>query len=154
MLINSALLLLTICISLSTALKVIKSGEYCFGACQLSLQSVKFNDTTEHTPKYERLCGSKLRIDSLYLCVRLYCTLQNAEKGLDEWNQTCQDRGNVTLPPIQVVAHYTDADVVRLGRVRREEADDNILSKSPMLPDERLFRLSHDTLVECRSSKN
>lgn len=146
MLFKRPLCLLLLCVSPSFALNK-EAGERCFGACQLALDFVTFNDTNSQDPNFGRLCGSKLRIKSIFLCVGLYCQTQNAEMGLHEWNETCQRYENVTLPPLQLVTNYTNDDIEQLRRIRREEIDGIVKSGEIVLPDERLFGLSFKTLV-------
>lgn len=53
----------------------------------------------------------------------------------------------MTLPPVQVIAHYTDEDIERVRRIRKEDTNELLLSNEVVLPNERLFTLSFDTLV-------
>ena len=130
------------------------SGGPCLSACQIWLSLVNFAGTPLETPFLEKQCEGGLRAVSLYLCAELYCPDEDAVDGLRALNESCQDV-NATLPPLDIVAEYTEEDWGRVKRVEAVSPDGVDYYYEPILPSETLLGLAKDTLVgacPCRRS--
>lgn len=122
------------------------SGGPCLSACQLWLSLVNFAGTPVETPFLEKQCEGGLRAASLYLCAELHCPDEDAVGGLQGLNESCQEV-NATLPPLDIVAEYTEEDWGRVKRADAVDPDGVDYYDEPILPSEALFGLARDTLV-------
>jgi len=94
------------------------------------------------------MCFSRFGVESLFLCLRVYCERgSSGEEGLRGLNETCVGYG-AELPGFEaVVEGFTDEDVVRMRHLGREEAMRATVANGTVIPGERLFGLSFETLV-------
>jgi hypothetical protein len=139
-------ILLTLWSSSTWALNA-QSGGNCFEACELSLQTCRFQDSDPGAPLLTRECRSSLRLESLYFCASTYCADGTAVLGLNGFNETCQSSGNTTLASVDVFANHTEAEVRQWRKIERNETTNIIVLDEAVLPSETLFRLSLDTIV-------
>ncbi|KAH7020980.1 ferric reductase like transmembrane component-domain-containing protein [Microdochium trichocladiopsis] len=122
----------------------------CFEACQTTLRSIRFTDAaTPPAPPGLRPCEGRLAASSLFLCATEYCTVTERTAGLAFVNETCHRKTGAWLPPLSIIADYTDEDVARLHRFEREDLSGgkDLVFDEPVLPSETLLGLMHDTLA-------
>jgi hypothetical protein len=119
--------------------RTLNPSKYCLPACTLVLDSVVFNDTAPKDAK----CYSQLRIHSMFLCTREFCTVEMGTESLRNWNETCHG----VLPSWSVIQNYTTADIDALRKIQRNETDDTLVITEIVLPSDRVFKLAFDTIV-------
>lgn len=124
----------------------VSPGEMCFNACRIALQPM-FNDVEFDTSPLAQSCHSRLRLTSLYLCLRVYCQGSHQSEGLDNLNRTCLDHAESPLPPFNIIANYTDHAISGLRHLQREEAVYTATLGEVVVPSDRLFDLSFKTHV-------
>lgn len=122
------------------------SGGPCLSACQLWLSLVNFAGTPLETPFLEKQCEGGLRAASLYLCAEIHCPGENAADGLRALNESCREV-NATLPPLDIVAEYTEEDRGQVKRVDAVDPDGVDIYDELVLPSEALMGHARDTLV-------
>ncbi|KAF1994177.1 ferric-chelate reductase-like protein [Amniculicola lignicola CBS 123094] len=137
------LLLLPVVFHVAAALE---SGKNCFDGCELTLNYLNFNDTSQGSKKLQN-CESALRTTSLYLCISVYCTPNGRTGWIGETNATCQRLGNVTLPPYnKVLAGWTQEDVAGVRRLGGDEGLTFPTLNEVVLPDGPFFLRAYRTL--------
>ena len=72
----------------------------CAQACQEALSSWTFASTNADAGYYEAQCNNVLRVKSVFICVRNYCTPRDIKAGLADLNNTCSQYGSTFLPRI------------------------------------------------------
>ena len=112
----------------------------------MMLRPIKFTDSDGGVPRVKQ-CRSELAIKSLYLCTKLYCLEENRVEGLDAQNLTCQTSLQVSLPPWDIVANYTEDDLVRLTKFEEAEYESGSVFSEAAIPSSHLFNLAYSTLV-------
>lgn len=122
------------------------SGGPCLSACQLWLSLVSFTDMPAGLPFLEKRCAGGIAAESLYLCAELYCPEENLVEKLRSLNESCRTV-NSTLPPVHVIAEYTDEDRARVRRVDAVSEDGSDVHDEVVLPSESLHTLARNTLV-------
>ncbi|RDL40881.1 uncharacterized protein BP5553_00860 [Venustampulla echinocandica] len=150
------LVLLTISGSLVSA--QFEPPDFCFSACRQVSRAVQFNTTNPETgkPWVSDACHNELRLSSLYLCARIFCTQEERARGTAGFNQTCLTFSNTTLPPYSLIEDYTDDDIGRLYHVQPEDVfgtTPTILNKI-VVPSEKIFQLAFNTLDAAHFEKN
>ncbi|KAJ0159241.1 hypothetical protein CTA2_10070 [Colletotrichum tanaceti] len=129
------------------------SGGICFDSCTSTLGAPRFNDTQSYNgtlPVRSKLiasCESRLHITSLYLCADLHCDLTHRVAGLSDLNHTCQTYMNTSLPPFEIVAHYSDEEIAGLRRLTQDEGVDHTVLNEVVLPADAFYQIWVDTLV-------
>ncbi|OBR10496.1 Ferric reductase like transmembrane component [Colletotrichum higginsianum IMI 349063] len=128
------------------------TGGICFDSCTYTLRAPRFNDTQSYNgtmPAKSKLiasCESRLHIESLYLCADLHCDLTHRVAGLSDLNHTCQTYMNTSLPPFEIVAHYSDVEIAGLRRLTQEEGVDKTVLNEVVLPADAFYQIWFDTL--------
>ncbi|KAJ1324890.1 ferric-chelate reductase [Microdochium nivale] len=122
----------------------------CFETCQTTLRLVRFTDPGGNDTSHPSLrpCLSRLAASSLFLCASEHCSVAERAAGLAAVNATCRDRAQAWLPPVSIIANYTDDDIARLHRL--ESVDDVAAGpefSEPVLPSDTMYQLVHDTLA-------
>ncbi|ETN36989.1 uncharacterized protein HMPREF1541_07977 [Cyphellophora europaea CBS 101466] len=117
----------------------------CVGACELALSHVVFPDVNASLGYYPAQCGSKLRITSVYVCMRSYCRPGEIAAGWPELNQDCELYANITLPPFSTIGNVTDEDVAHFRQLGVDEFDVGLKLDEPALPTSPLFHLAYRT---------
>lgn len=122
------------------------SGGPCLSACQLWLSLVSFADMPAGLPFLEKRCTGGMAATTLYLCAELYCPDEDPVEGLRSLNESCRTI-NSTLPPMHVIAEYTEEDRERLKRVDAVSENGIDVYDEVVLPSESLLQLARNTLV-------
>ncbi|SPO07426.1 related to ferric reductase Fre2p [Cephalotrichum gorgonifer] len=142
---RSARLLLLHILSLPAALAdSIWAGGPCLSACQLALNQVHFADTPVPASFLVRRCGTKLGVKSLFLCAELYCQDEDFVGGLASLNETCRTV-DLPLPPLGIIAEYTDEEWEQVRRLEAGEAW-GVVFNEPILPVKKFLGVAWDTL--------
>ncbi|KAL1836500.1 hypothetical protein VTK73DRAFT_5043 [Phialemonium thermophilum] len=131
--------------SLQAAARV-PTPDLAFAACQMALRPPTFNDTLPS--KLTQACLSRWGVTSLYLCLRVFAPEGFATEGFAHQNHSCSAYLRAPLPPADIVDrdHFSDEEVARVRRLQREEATDETVLGEVVIPSDRLFWLSYDTL--------
>lgn len=122
-------------------------GIWCSDACGNSLAKVPFTDTEHDVSRQRQWCTGRLHLESMYLCLGLRCDPDVRDNALRDLNQTCQDGPGVTLPPYEIVAHFTDEEIARLPRVNSTAVGRDPAYDVPVLPSASLFTAWFKTAV-------
>lgn len=125
---------------------VLRSGKWCFGGCEASINYATFDDTGTG-PKKAQSCESILRATSLYLCIDQYCEETGRVAWLRNANETCSQRINATLPPYEIIDQYSSEDRSKIKRLSADEAFTWPSLDKVVIPDEGLFERAFTTLV-------
>ncbi|KAH6665316.1 ferric-chelate reductase [Plectosphaerella plurivora] len=123
-------------------------GDLVFGACELAYSPVHFDDLGPAPSKLRERCLSRLRVESLYLCIKTYAPADAVGwiEPLTAQNETCQRYLNESMPPFDIVAHYSDEDVVKLRHLAVEERAAALVYSELLVPSEDLYQHAYDTL--------
>lgn len=97
-------------------------------------------------PFLEKRCAGGMAATSLYLCAEMYCPDEDPVEGLRPLNESCRTV-NSTLPPVHVIAEYTEEDWEGFKRVNSIGEDGVYVYDEVVLPSEALLQLAWDTLV-------
>ncbi|KAF7534078.1 hypothetical protein G7054_g6526 [Neopestalotiopsis clavispora] len=120
----------------------------CFEACQMVLHPILFNDTAGLSPSPPtRQCQSHKGLTSLYLCARVFCSVDERIAGLDFLNSTCHKKVNESIPSFDLVANYTEDSIAHLPRFQKQDYEDGTTFQDVALPSDGFFRLAYDTLA-------
>lgn len=124
-------------------------GDLVFGACELAYYPVHFDDLGPAPSKLRERCLSRLRVESLYLCIKTYAPADAVGwiEPLTAQNETCQRYLNASMPPFDIVAHYSDEDVVKLRHLAVEERAAGLVYSELLVPSGDLYQHAYDTLV-------
>jgi hypothetical protein len=126
----------------------LRSGKWCFEACELNLNYAEFNDTDLARGSHKiRACQSRFRSISLYLCVDEYCEGGGRVEWLETLNETCASIANTTLPPYDLVNNYPPEDRVAIKRLSAEEALTSPRVGEIAIPEKTFFERAFTTLV-------
>ncbi|PVH69696.1 ferric reductase like transmembrane component [Cadophora sp. DSE1049] len=128
-------------------------SEFCFGGCELALGIFKFNDSSSSPADASALrakngCDNEFQVPSLYLCLKIFCTVDERVRGLSNMNETCQRRSNITIPPFSIVDGYSDEDIDGLRHLQPEEIPKGreFVLNEVAVPSKQVFKLAFDTL--------
>ncbi|KAJ4983319.1 ferric reductase like transmembrane component [Stagonosporopsis vannaccii] len=127
----------------------LRSGKWCPRACDLTLGYATFNDTDPWLSRKVRQCRSDLRINSLYLCLDEFCSLQDGEvpKFIAENNEWCDEHAGITLPSFHdIVERWTPEDRTQLPRHSAEKAVTWPILTTVVLPEDDFFQRAFTTL--------
>lgn len=95
-------------------------------------------------------CSNENHITSLYLCLSVYCTPEDKERGVKEKEEWCERWGNETLPSYdEIVGGYSEEDIEGLHHLETSDifTDDKVVLDDVAIPSNKLFHLGYDTLV-------
>lgn len=118
-----------------------------WGSCSLALQNTHFSDIGPNATELEKICQSRLRHLSLYLCLKTYGQNGDWTDELAAQNDTCQTYVHASLPPFTIVANYTDSDISRLRQVTLQDWSDGVTFDREVLVSDDLNGIAYDTLV-------
>ncbi|KAK9424978.1 putative FAD-binding FR-type domain-containing protein [Seiridium unicorne] len=122
-------------------------GSPCFEACQMVLRPIKFNDTAGLSPSPPtRQCQSHKALVSLYLCAKVYCSVEEETTGLQFLNSTCQKKVHDSVPPFDLIADYTDELIAHVPRYEKPDWDDGVTFQDVVIPSDHFILLAYDTL--------
>ena len=122
----------------------------CAYACQEALSSLVFQGTSANAGYYESQCDNVLRVKSLFICMRHYCTPRDINAGLAELNSTCHEYGSTFLPPYVIIGNITDEDAQTLRHIDTVDVDDSHIIRTVVFTSPHLFDLALRTIVSRR----
>lgn len=95
-----------------TLLLTVTSAENmsCSQACEEALSDLSFKGTDLTADYYIAQCANTLRVQSIFVCIRHYCSPRSIEAGLKDFNNTCQEYGGLSLPPHSIIDDFTKGD--------------------------------------------
>lgn len=143
---SPALALTAACLAATASAALTSAGGLCFDACTNTLRTPHFADTAPGKSKLIAVCESELHIKSTYLCADLHCDALHRDRGLRSINETCVAYRNVSLPPFEIVAGYSEEEIAALRRLTQDEAADAVLDEV-VLPAEPFYQIWYDSLV-------
>ncbi|KAF6822849.1 ferric-chelate reductase [Colletotrichum plurivorum] len=133
------------CLAATASAALTSAGGLCFDACTNTLRTPHFSDTAPGKSKLIAVCESELHIRSMYLCADQHCDALHRDRGLESVNETCVTYRNVSLPPFEIVAGYSEEEIAGLRRLTQDEAADAVLDEV-VLPDEPFYQIWYDSL--------
>lgn len=124
----------------------------CIYGCSIPLQSLHFTGDSPEQGYYMLLCQNKLRVQSMYLCLRDRCTAKESKAGLKELGQECKEDGMTFLLPETIIDNITKQDESQMKTVNYSDLPlsgnlDSHVYQSPVLLSDELFALSEKTEV-------
>lgn len=85
--------------------------QYCFEACLEALAEQTYaGSPTAEDGFYLEICENALHVQSNFLCVRAYCTHEEARQGYEFESSNCKENG-ASLPSMSVVGNVTAEDI-------------------------------------------
>ncbi|KAL2755734.1 hypothetical protein ACRALDRAFT_2027424 [Sodiomyces alcalophilus JCM 7366] len=117
-----------------------------FGPCSLALQTTHFSDVGPNATVLEGVCQSRLRHLSFYLCLKTYGRSGGWIDDLAVQNDTCRTHLHTPLPPFDIVANYTDADVPGLRHITLQDWTDGATFDEEVFVSNDLHGIAYDTL--------
>ncbi|KIW75330.1 hypothetical protein Z517_10071 [Fonsecaea pedrosoi CBS 271.37] len=126
----------------------------CHWSCHQALAEFLFKPNTLEDDFYASHCQNELRAKSYFLCMRHYCTPEQADYGWHYWNSQCEEYGEVSLLPWSIIDNITWDQAHRVMTVdefwfsRTEESEENpiVLDQLTQVPPE-VYHITHKTEV-------
>lgn len=85
--------------------------QYCFEGCMEALAEQTYVGTpTAEDGYYLETCENALHVQSIFLCVRAYCTSEEARQGFEFESSNCKKNG-ASLPSMSIVDNVTMEDI-------------------------------------------
>ena len=139
------LLKLAFLVALSTAEKDPRDDQYCFIACQQALSGLTFAGSPSQEETYEgEPCENSLHVQSIFLCVRRYCSEHQVEVGYVYATAGCKASG-YPLPSMTIFDSFTMEDMNRIKPLEYGDKPDSV--ESPVIPSRELDQLGERTQV-------
>lgn len=139
------LLKLAFLVALSTAEKDPRDDQYCFIACQQALSGLTFAGSPSQEETYEgEPCENSLHVQSIFLCVRRYCSEHQVEVGYEYASAGCKASG-YSLPSMTIVDSFTMEDMNKIKLLEYGDKPDSF--ESPVIPSRELYQLGERTQV-------
>ncbi|PVI05011.1 ferric-chelate reductase-like protein [Periconia macrospinosa] len=126
----------------------LRPGKWCLEACELNLNYAEFNDTDLALGSHKsRACRSRLRTDSLYLCIDEFCEVDGRAEWLSRANETCMVLGNASLPSYDaILRQYPPEERILIQRLYADEALTFPTLNEVLIPEETFHERAFMTL--------
>jgi hypothetical protein len=115
----------------------------CVSACRMSFQRVTFVDGDAHASFYGKPCRSRLNMQSLYICLDVYCQ----EYNLDKLNATCVAEYGEGVLPHTILEDLGEDDIAAVRRFNEKTFNFGARVGELLLVDEDSFGRWLDTIV-------
>jgi hypothetical protein len=123
-------------------------SEYCVAACERALSYVTFSTSDNGADHYVNECSDRLRIDSMYLCTKIYCTEKEQKSGLQYLNKECRTKDGIDLPDYQsFISNITEKALQEVPRFALEDVSGIDKVINTFVPNEELYSLAYRTVV-------
>ncbi|KAL6251331.1 hypothetical protein RBB50_001539 [Rhinocladiella similis] len=124
----------------------------CANACQTVAADLVFTSTKDMTDYYAEQCVEALRDETLFVCMRSYCTDKEVEAGIAYYIDYCQKYGSLDLLPYTIIDNITTADVQKWPQIEPLDLLQSHVYETPVYITAPLFQLSLRTIVEWDNS--
>jgi len=124
----------------------------CSYSCQTALSYFVFNGSSPMDPYYTAQCTNLLRVQSIFVCMRHYCTDTEIKAGLADFTDSCEVYGSVELLPYSVIDNITDEEVQHWRTVTIPDLGTLGSLGTPVFVAQPLYSLSKRTIVRTHCS--
>jgi hypothetical protein len=121
--------------------------ENCVASCQTALLEVVFSTSKAKGSKGIKACDDQLRISSLYLCSKEYCSDRQQRVGVEHIVESCQTGYGISLPDYQT--YISSVSEEALQDTPRYTVD-NITKKAvnhTLIPTNELYIIAYRSTV-------
>ncbi|KAE8335359.1 hypothetical protein BDV24DRAFT_169302 [Aspergillus arachidicola] len=110
----------------------------CVQACREAFNHVAFEVDASMSEPLNNVCGNSLRIQSIYLCLKSYCSDLVIGAGSADLLDVCEGYQNITLFALSNISNVSDSDTANLLQftaeaISREEIHNTSLRLPPNL---------------------
>uniref|UniRef100_A0A8H7K382 FAD-binding FR-type domain-containing protein n=1 Tax=Bionectria ochroleuca TaxID=29856 RepID=A0A8H7K382_BIOOC len=121
-------------------------GKVCGKACRQTFRTLRFSDAPDGVFFAVQECTSRFYQQSVHLCWEIYCSEDVWILESRSINQTCQEIDGSQFPTHDIIAGFTDEDVVQIARFNATSPDRVYPFDQLMLPSRAFYDLWGRTL--------
>lgn len=123
----------------------------CHLACRTPIGSLRFDGPSSEYGYQIDQCTNRLRLQSIYVCMRSYCTETEIKAGLNTFADECMKNGHVDIPSWSIIDDVTSTEVHSWPQLGRKHLNDATVYKTPVCVSQSLYRLAYRTSVSILS---
>lgn len=124
------------------------SAADCAYACHDPAARLQFNGSSPEDDYYVAQCTNLLRVQSVFYCMKTYCSEKDIRGGLKTVTSDCMVYGKQDILPWSVIDNITRTEAESWPHVGVEDLDNtNLTYDTPVYLSESLFQLSLQTSV-------